>query len=237
MNKYYTNDINVINDNQSLWALLEKKTCSFSDSCFSGKFTLHLGEIWGSCHKCPNLTTQTSWSNLLKCFLISLIFQGPQKWPQDVLIRDYLGLPGGAVVRNLLPAQETWVWSLDWKDPLYWEMTTCANIVAWKISWTEGPGGRQSMGSQELDMTEQLSTWKWGIKFPGSQCTLENAAVPFYRRLVNWVPHPESVLQTTQRKETTAVVTEVSCLHDHCFPYSLSHHLYLLYQWDPETRV
>ena len=32
-----------------------------------------------------------------------------------------------------------------------------SSILAWKIPWTEEPGGLQSMGLQELDMTEQLN--------------------------------------------------------------------------------
>ena len=35
------------------------------------------------------------------------------------------------------------------------EMATHSSIPAWRISWTEEPGGLQSMGSQEADMTEQ----------------------------------------------------------------------------------
>ena len=34
-------------------------------------------------------------------------------------------------------------------------MATHSRILAWKIPWTEEPGGLQSMGSQELDLTEQ----------------------------------------------------------------------------------
>ena len=37
------------------------------------------------------------------------------------------------------------------------EMATHSSILAWKIPWTEEPGGLQSMGHKELDMTEQLS--------------------------------------------------------------------------------
>ena len=37
-------------------------------------------------------------------------------------------------------------------------MGTHSRILAWKIPWTEEPGRLQSMGSQELDMTEQIST-------------------------------------------------------------------------------
>ena len=36
-------------------------------------------------------------------------------------------------------------------------MATHSSILAWKISWTEEPGGLQSMGSQESGMTEQLT--------------------------------------------------------------------------------
>ena len=49
----------------------------------------------------------------------------------------------------LLPVQETqqaWVRSLGWEDPLEEEMATHSRILAWKIPWTEEPGGLQSMG-------------------------------------------------------------------------------------------
>jgi len=45
---------------------------------------------------------------------------------------------------------ETQVQSLGWKDPLEKEMATHSNILAWRISWTEEPGGLQSMGSQRV---------------------------------------------------------------------------------------
>ena len=46
--------------------------------------------------------------------------------------------------------QETWVCSLGWEDPLEEEMATHSTILAWKIPWTEEPGGLQSMGLQRL---------------------------------------------------------------------------------------
>ena len=58
------------------------------------------------------------------------------------------------MVENLPAMQETQVQSLGWEDPLEKEMATHFNILAWRIPWTEEPGGLQSMGSQELDMTE-----------------------------------------------------------------------------------
>ena len=39
-----------------------------------------------------------------------------------------------------------WVWSLDQEDTLEKEMATQSSILAWKIIWTEEPGGLQSMG-------------------------------------------------------------------------------------------
>ena len=48
-----------------------------------------------------------------------------------------------------LPAiWETWVRSLGQEDPLEKEMATQSSILAWRIPWTEEPGGLQSMGSQ-----------------------------------------------------------------------------------------
>ena len=42
--------------------------------------------------------------------------------------------------------QETWVQSLGQEDPLEKEMATHSSILAWKIPWTEEPGGLQSTG-------------------------------------------------------------------------------------------
>ena len=46
--------------------------------------------------------------------------------------------------------QETQVRSLGWEDPLEKEMTTHSSILAWRIPWTEEPGGLRSMGSQRV---------------------------------------------------------------------------------------
>ena len=46
--------------------------------------------------------------------------------------------------------QETQVRSLGWEDPQEEEMATHSSILSWKISWTEEPGGLQSMGSQRV---------------------------------------------------------------------------------------
>ena len=60
------------------------------------------------------------------------------------------------MVENLPAMQKTQLQSLVWEDPLDKEMATHSRILAWRIPWTEEPGGLQSMGCKESDMTEQL---------------------------------------------------------------------------------
>ena len=58
------------------------------------------------------------------------------------------------MVKSLPATWETWVQSLGQEDPLEKEMAIHSSILAWKIPWTEEPGGLQSTGSQESDTTE-----------------------------------------------------------------------------------
>ena len=51
------------------------------------------------------------------------------------------------MVKNMPAMQETWVLSLGQKDPLEKKMATHSSILAQRISWTEEPGGLQSMES------------------------------------------------------------------------------------------
>ena len=53
----------------------------------------------------------------------------------------------GQMVKNLLEVRETHVQSLGWEDPLEKRMATHSSILAWRIPWTEEPGGLQPMGS------------------------------------------------------------------------------------------
>ena len=52
------------------------------------------------------------------------------------------------MVKNLPAMQKTQIQSLGGEDPLEWEMVTHSRVVAWRIPWTEEPGGLQSTGSQ-----------------------------------------------------------------------------------------
>ena len=53
-------------------------------------------------------------------------------------------------IKTLPAIQETWVRSLGREDPLEKEMATHSSILAWRIPWTEEPGGLQSTGSQRV---------------------------------------------------------------------------------------
>ena len=68
------------------------------------------------------------------------------------LYAQILGLPRWLAQRlKRLPAMlETWVRSLGWEDPLEKDMATHCSILAWRIPWTEEPGGLQSMASQRV---------------------------------------------------------------------------------------
>ena len=63
------------------------------------------------------------------------------------------------MVKKLLAMQETQetrVRSLGQEDPLEEGMAAHSSILAWRIPWTEEPGGLQSMGSQRV--TYDLAT-------------------------------------------------------------------------------
>ena len=53
-------------------------------------------------------------------------------------------------LKRLPPMRETRVRSLRQEDPLEKEMVTHSSILAWRIPWTEKPGGLQSMGAQRV---------------------------------------------------------------------------------------
>ena len=89
----------------------------------------------------------------------------PTSWQDEALARLAPSFPseplpsalgggvGGRVPGNVkhLPAmQETQVRSLGWEDPLENGMATYSSILAWRISWTEEPGGLLSMGSERV---------------------------------------------------------------------------------------
>ena len=66
-------------------------------------------------------------------------------------------------VKNLPAMQETQVQSLGQEDPLEKGMATHSNILAWRILWTEEPGGLQSVGWQRVRHNQVTNTTKLQI--------------------------------------------------------------------------
>ena len=57
-------------------------------------------------------------------------------------------------VKNLPAVQETGVQSLGQEDPLEQGLAAHSGIIAWRIPWTEEPGGLQSQGREESDSSD-----------------------------------------------------------------------------------
>ena len=59
-------------------------------------------------------------------------------------------------LKHLPAMRETWVQFLGQEDPLEKEMATHSSILAWRIPWTEEPGGLSPRGHKESDSTQRL---------------------------------------------------------------------------------
>ena len=132
------------------WAEL-KKTKLYHNSGFSGKKGLLKKKKCSINFKsrlqyCPKGTTngfsfRTAWGTFLDIYASLL----------SLLLRDQIGTSVFSIlqwaslvaqsVKNLLAVQEIQVWSLGWEELLEKEMATHSRILAWRIPWTEEPGG------------------------------------------------------------------------------------------------
>ena len=63
------------------------------------------------------------------------------------------------VVKNLPAMWEIQVQALCWGDPLEKGMSTHSSILAWRIPWTEEPGGLESMGLQRVEHKGATNTF------------------------------------------------------------------------------
>ena len=101
--------------------MLAKQFVTFTPLCLQGEHPGEASEVCG----CPNSACQS-------CFLLS----------QSSLVAQ--------MVKNLPVKQETWIPSLGREDSLEKGMATHSSILAWRIPWTEEPGGLQSIGLQRV---------------------------------------------------------------------------------------
>ena len=115
---------------------------------------------------CPHMPDKISSSHILTCMICVVFYQRVLKfvwvcWAVNrVFHKTWLCYIALMVhwVKNLPAMQETqemWVQVLGWQDPLEVEMATHSSILAWKIPWTEEPGGNTPNGHKET----QLSNW------------------------------------------------------------------------------
>ena len=106
---------------------------------------------WG--HKESDMTERLNWTELICSSAINTqIYPGFLRIKKLLLtvyhlaqdsryFRKHKGFLGGLMIKYLPAMQETWVQSLVREDPLKKEMATHSSILAWRISWTEEPGG------------------------------------------------------------------------------------------------
>ena len=76
-----------------------------------------------------------------------------------------------------------WVRSLGWENPLEQEMVTCSDILAWRVPWTEEPGGLQfTQVHKESDRTKvtQQAGWQVMVKETGVGERLPEFAFQFH---------------------------------------------------------
>ena len=145
-------------------SLLQHHSSKASILWRSALFTVQISHTYMTTGKTIALTRWTFAGKVM-----SLLFNMLSRWVITFLPRCKESERKGAslVAQRLkhLPAMwETWVRSLVWEDPVEKEMATHSSILAWKIPWTEEPGGLYSTGKQRVrhDWVTELNWWlRW----------------------------------------------------------------------------
>ena len=98
-----------------------------------------------------------------------------------------LGFPAAQTVKILCAMQGTQIQSLGWEDHLEKGMAPHSSILAWRIPWTEEPGGLQFMGSQRAGHDWVINSWKYPIVFKDKSQYSENLGD--WGKLLEILPH------------------------------------------------
>ena len=117
-----------------------------------------------------------------------------------------------SLLTSLVAKRINRVWSLGWEDPLEKEMATHSSILAWRIPWTEEPGGLQRMRSQRVGhdwATSHIHTlrliesnlFQWD--FPGGSVvenppSVQGTWVGELRSHMSWATKPHAHTATTK---------------------------------------
>ena len=129
-----------------------------------------LGKNLGQCfYKCGPQTSSSILFWKLQIHsdhpVITRRIRDPGGWSQPSLLQtladDSVAPLVAQTVKNLPAMWETQVWSLAWEDPLEKGMATHSSILAWRVSWTEEPGGLQCLGSQNVRHDWKINTCRW----------------------------------------------------------------------------
>ena len=96
-----------------------------------------------------NSAGKESACNARDAFLISGSGSSPGERTGYLLKYSWASLVA-QMVKNPPAMKKTQIWSMGCEDPLEDSMATHSSILAWRIPWTEEPGGLQSMGSQRV---------------------------------------------------------------------------------------
>ena len=107
--------------------------------------------------------------------------------------------PVAQMVKNLPEMQETWVQPLGWEDPLEKGRATHSSILAWRIQWTEEPGGLQSLGLQRV-----------GHDWVTNMVLIIMVINRFHPLFASKDPHDPLQINTGEKTRENAIDTELS---------------------------
>ena len=120
------------------------KNSAFQNSCRPGSF---LRAFWKEMVFITSQLSLLPWFNTADspCFhRDAWLFQLCQE--KFTSSNPWLSFPGGSDGKETLAMQKTQVWFLGWENPLEKGMATYSSILAWRIPWTEEPGGLHPIG-------------------------------------------------------------------------------------------
>ena len=109
----------------------------------------HILEMWGTTRRLWITIPYCTWKKKKSVRRLHRIQK--EKKRRSSIIFFWRGVfPDGSVVKNLPANQEMWVQSVGQADPLEEGMATHSSTLAWRIPWTEEPGGLQFVGSLRI---------------------------------------------------------------------------------------
>ena len=129
------------------------------------------------------------------------------------------------VVMNLPAMQETRVWSLSQEDSLEKRMAIYSSIFAWRIPWTEEPGGPQCVGSQRVrhNWATELDWTELGLFFLILESTVKNTGNHWA-----WLWNPVSSSKECKKLKRPSVCSPGEKYWSNVFKHTYSFNKYLL---------